>query len=76
MTESTIGMTSLKDIAAGVVAHHDLLECGTNKENLQQPTSDHQTINMRRMYMYNVHVRVFMNDTFVTCSSCWSTTCT
>ena len=46
---SSIGMTSLKDIAAEAVAHHDLLE-SRKQEDHGTALSDHQTIgNMRRM---------------------------
>ena len=52
MSDSGIGMTSLKDIAAEVVAHHDLLD---GHKRGDHGTSSDQALNMRRMwtlYMY------------------------
>ena len=65
MTETAIGMTSLKDIAAEVVAHHDLLE-GSNKENLPSlsSSSDHPAAIMRRMLHTTLRLLLFAGTNF------------
>ena len=51
MPDTTNGMTSLKDIAAEAVVHHDLLDARKRDHIL---SSDHQPLHMRCMYMYTI----------------------
>lgn len=59
MTDSGKGveMTSLKTIAAGVVASHDLLD--SHKHNLRLTTSTQQSFNIRCTRMSHLHVLTY-----------------